>query len=244
MSYIKGQGIVLYSIDYKNIDKLVTLYLFGKGKITAIAKGVNKVGSKLKNATLSMAFGEFVLSDRNNIITSFDLIDGFFELQGSYKKFLAKTVLIDFLNRFTKDNMPDDKLAVEILKGIKNITYSDDTEEKFLVYTLLKSLSIVGYNFDFTKSSVTNNELISGAKFYPAPGGLIESNESDDNNVLSQRALKQMNYILKMKGEEKLDEIQSEKVESVRILSWLSKYISFELETKFNTLLIYLENYK
>ena len=44
-------AIVLKSVDYKDNDKILTLYSPEKGKITAGIKGVKKSGAKLKFAS-------------------------------------------------------------------------------------------------------------------------------------------------------------------------------------------------
>lgn len=43
-------GIVLRAVDYKDSDKIITLFTIEKGIITAGAKGVKKAGAKLKFA--------------------------------------------------------------------------------------------------------------------------------------------------------------------------------------------------
>ena len=48
---VKVNAIVIRAIDYKDNDRILTLYSLEKGKITAGIKGVKKAGAKLKFAS-------------------------------------------------------------------------------------------------------------------------------------------------------------------------------------------------
>ena len=61
MEEFKIKGIVIKSIDYKDSDKIVTIFSAELGIIHARARGVKKLKAKLAFATQPFAFCEFML---------------------------------------------------------------------------------------------------------------------------------------------------------------------------------------
>ena len=69
MEQIKFKGIVLKSIDYKEKDKLLTIFSLELGKLTAVLKGVRQEKAKLKFAAMPFCFAEFVATNVNGYYT-------------------------------------------------------------------------------------------------------------------------------------------------------------------------------
>ena len=82
-------ALVLRAVDYKDNDKILTLYSLERGKITAGIKGVKKSGAKLKFASEPFAFCEFVLAEKQGRYTVIGAtyIDSFFSLRTSLIKY-------------------------------------------------------------------------------------------------------------------------------------------------------------
>ena len=73
----KVRAVVLRGVDYKDNDKILTLFSLESGLITAAIRGVKKAGAKLKFAAQPFCFCEYVLSvkgDRRSV-TSAEIID-------------------------------------------------------------------------------------------------------------------------------------------------------------------------
>ena len=66
---IKTEGIVLRATDYKENDKLLTLFTPSLGKITAGIRGVKKAKAKLNFAAQPFAFCEYILAERGGRYT-------------------------------------------------------------------------------------------------------------------------------------------------------------------------------
>ena len=61
---IKTDAIVLQSIDYKDNDKLLTLFSPTLGKITAGIRGVKKPKAKLAFSAQPFCFAEYILAEK------------------------------------------------------------------------------------------------------------------------------------------------------------------------------------
>ena len=59
MESTKAKGLVLFSRDYAESDKLLTILTLEYGKITVKAKSVRTAKSKLKMYTQSFCFADF-----------------------------------------------------------------------------------------------------------------------------------------------------------------------------------------
>ena len=62
---ISFDALCLKSIDYKDNDKIVTLYAVNKGKISIVAKGVKKQKAKLKYAVAPLCFGNYYVNTKS-----------------------------------------------------------------------------------------------------------------------------------------------------------------------------------
>ena len=61
---IKVNALVIKAIDYKENDKILTLYSLEKGRLSANIKGVKKPKAKLKFASEPFCFAEFILAEK------------------------------------------------------------------------------------------------------------------------------------------------------------------------------------
>lgn len=59
--YVLDEGIVLKTIEFGEIDRIVTLFTRKRGKFQAIAKGARKVGNRFGAALDFFSFSEFLL---------------------------------------------------------------------------------------------------------------------------------------------------------------------------------------
>ncbi|MBO5328139.1 MAG: DNA repair protein RecO, partial [Clostridia bacterium] len=88
---VKTEAIVLKAVDYKDNDKLLTLFSPTLGKITAGARGVKKPTAKLAFATQPFCFAEYVLAEKGGryTVTSAYLHESFFALREDVTRYFA-----------------------------------------------------------------------------------------------------------------------------------------------------------
>lgn len=61
MNKIKTVGVILKTMEYRENDKICTIYSNVLGKISCLARGVKKNKNKLSSSTHDFVYGEFVL---------------------------------------------------------------------------------------------------------------------------------------------------------------------------------------
>ncbi|MEG1710298.1 MAG: DNA repair protein RecO [Clostridia bacterium] len=92
-------ALALKSADYKENDKMVTLFTADYGKVTAIMRGVKKKGAKLKFATQVFNYGEyeFATIGNTNIVTGCNQLESFFKITKDVESFYAASVATELL---------------------------------------------------------------------------------------------------------------------------------------------------
>ena len=83
----KTQGLVIKLIDYKDADKLASIFTYDLGVITAKFRGVKKEKAKLKAIAQPFTFADFNIGKiaNNKVVTSALLIDNFYNILNNYK---------------------------------------------------------------------------------------------------------------------------------------------------------------
>ena len=119
MDELKVTGIVLNSVDYKENDKLVTIYSLELGIIKAQLKGVKQAKSKLKFACQPFFVGEFFLIKRAFYqVTTVNTIESFFDITQDYDKYLVASIVLDSIRLTQKEGMVNEKLFVYVSRII------------------------------------------------------------------------------------------------------------------------------
>ncbi len=176
MIELKHECLCIRSMDYKENDKLITLYAFGKGKITATCRGVKKPKAKLKYASSILCFGTYYLSGRNGYytVTGCDLIDSFYKLWGDIDKFYPALSSIEMLDKFSGDSEISDNLATSTLLFLKTLCYEniDNIPLHFLKY-LYNTLAIIGYEIAADSCISCGNSNGKNAFFSASKGGVV-----------------------------------------------------------------------
>ena len=163
----KTEAIVLKALDYKESDRLLTLFTPDKGKITAGIKGVRKQKSKLNFAAQPFAFCEYVFAERGGryTVTGAYLHDGFFGLRTDITKYYAACAVTEILDKILVEEGESKALfiaAAETLSALSN--GEGDVAEPFLSFCTT-ALFEAGYMLDLDGCGVCGGEIGETAYF-------------------------------------------------------------------------------
>jgi DNA repair protein RecO (recombination protein O) len=148
----KTEGLVLRAVDYKDNDKILTVFTPSRGKITAGIKGVKKPKSKLNFAAQPFAFCEYVLScrgDRNTVIGAY-LHDGFFALRTDITRYYAACALVEIIDKLLVDGVAAENLFIAAVNGLKNLCFDQSDAALSLLSFVVLALSECGYMLDLS----------------------------------------------------------------------------------------------
>lgn len=157
MSEAKVKAIVLGGVDYKEKDKLITLFTLEQGIVTVVFRGVKNANAKLKSAKEMFSFGDFIFAEgKFNTVISADIIDSFFDLTKDIKKYYTACALLDIVKTTIPEKEANPKVFLALLKSLKALTEGVNyyyVINKFLI-EIFESL---GYKFSLNACNNCGN---------------------------------------------------------------------------------------
>lgn len=148
----KTEAIVLQAIDYKDNDKILTLFSPSLGKITAGIRGVKKPSAKLAFATQPFCFAEYVLAAKGDryTVTSAYLHESFFELRTDFDAFYAACAAAEVCRAITVENERYEGLFIGFIQCLRSLCQKDESAAEALITFLLSALRESGYPIDLS----------------------------------------------------------------------------------------------
>ncbi len=189
MDTLKVKAIVLSSRDYKEKDKLVTLFTLENGIITATLKSVKSSTAKFKYAKEPFCFGEFILSLPSKVITSVEVENTFFEITKNIDKYYIACAILETVKTALVEGEPNPQLFVEVLKALGCIAYNDVNDNYVLVKFLISVFEGMGYKLALDRCSVCGQKF-SGKRYLNLDFGEVVCVGCKTSNCMeiSQRA--------------------------------------------------------
>jgi len=146
----KTDAIVIRAIDYKENDKLLTLFTPSRGKVTAGIKGVRKPKAKLNFAAQPFCFAEYVLSEKAGryTVTSAYLYDGFFALRTDIVRYYAACAALEICNALLMEEEGSEGTFIAVVECLKALALTDSDPAECLLTFALQALRESGYPVD------------------------------------------------------------------------------------------------
>lgn len=143
------KGIVLKTIDYKEADKLASIFTLEHGLISAKFTGVKKEKAKLKAFTQPFVFADFILNKSGNLrtVTSASLIDNFSGIIASYEKTICGYIVLDIIRSILPSEKEEQDVFLLTLSALKNIEEKD--EKIATIDFILKFINFAGLGLSF-----------------------------------------------------------------------------------------------
>ena len=147
---VKTEAIVLKSIDYKENDKMLTLFSPSLGKISAGIRGVKKPTSKLNFAAQPFCFAEYILAEKGGryTVTNAYLHEAFYGLRLDIVRFYAACSAMDVCRMLAMENESAHRSFVGLLNCLKELSLGEGDSAEALIRFLLDTLGECGYPID------------------------------------------------------------------------------------------------
>lgn len=144
--------IVLKNINYKDADKIFTLYSKERGKITAVAKGIRKISSKRKGLVDTFNHIKVSITESSNsfdYLTEVVPVTTFNNLKASLDYSVLGYYVLELCDRLTESNDPNENIFDLLLKTLK-LMESQFLDPKVVVcYFELSLVRNLGYAIRF-----------------------------------------------------------------------------------------------
>lgn len=226
---IKVNALALKSVDYKENDKMLTLFSVEKGLLSAGIKGVKRAGAKLRFCAQPFCFAEYVLKvngERSTVIGATE-IESFYNVRLDVLNYYAGSAVLEFLIKQCAFNESNQPLFIHTIKYLKKLAFGDIKAKHNLIQFLVKALDLIGYGFTF-KSCINCNGELNGHErcfFDFEKGGAVCEKCAHDGSreIMLSTMLKLFDVVLDLQVE---DEYLN------RILKFLNYYIEYKTGEK------------
>ena len=147
MGAFKARGLALRETNVGEADRLVTLLLKGRGKLTVSARGARKVKSKYLAAARPFCYADYTVyaGAGFNTLASADVIDNFFGVAEDYEKLCAGAYFLELAEKTVMEDMPCDDLLYLLLVTLKTLEKGTRPAEFIRCVFEIKFMQLCGY---------------------------------------------------------------------------------------------------
>ena len=184
---VKTDAVVLKSIDYKENDKLLTLFSPTLGKITAGIRGVKKPKAKLAFAAQPFCFAEYVLAEKGGryTVTSAYMHESFYALRTDIVRFYAACAATEVCNSLLPENDAKSGAFIAFIECLKSLALTDEDSAETLVAFLLIIAYESGYPIDLGFYEETDGDIGEKLWFDFADGKFANENRLEQGERAS-----------------------------------------------------------
>lgn len=147
MPDLQTEAIVLRRADYRDADRMLTLFSPDHGRLDVCARGIRKTASKLKAACEPFATGTYQLHAAGDrmALTGFFLTEGFFPLRGDFERLTQASYALAVCGSVVQPDKPDPGLFALLQLTLGRLAYSDINGANLLTGFLLAFASREGF---------------------------------------------------------------------------------------------------
>ena len=219
---IKVKGIVLKLNDYKDADKIASLFTLEHGVISAKFAGVKKEKAKLKSVAQPFVFADFMLNQtgNNKTVTSASVIDSFYALLNSYNKTITGYIVLDIIKSILPKEKAEPDLFVLTLNALKEIEESN--EFIATIKYILKFISFSGMEIQMPNAEYVYLDTLTGnfsttreigysqidKKVYLTLKAIDGDNLVEENEIILKQILRLLHNIIFLKFNEDIKSFQ------------------------------------
>lgn len=203
MALLTVDGIVVRNADYKENDRMITVFTREYGSIGASVRGCRKKGSKNIACSELFSFCEFVLFENNGkyTVNSFTLKESFYPIREDFDKLSSASFCCELVSNSSEHgNVRSDEVFSMLYYALSYICYGDTMPLDTAICFAWRFLSESGYApmlLECASCSVNlrNNKKIA---FSSSLGGAVcdSCKNANPHNVVSAISLEAIRRML------------------------------------------------
>jgi len=203
MGIVNTQAIVLRYTDFKEADRVLTLFSPNLGKLQAVARGCRRPKSRLLAATQLFCYGDYILYKGTDmyIVSQADVKQSFYEIRNDVEKFAYATYLLNLTEEAVNAGEGNPRLFYLLLHMLNYLCYSDMNPDDMIHIFEIKLIDLLGYRPLLSNCIKCGGELKRKVQFDFDEGGVVCSNCYKLNNngyTIQMGTLRTMEKVLDM----------------------------------------------
>ena len=147
MGNFTTNAIVLRHADYRESDRMLTLFSPTLGRIEAVCRGCRKQKSPLLAASEVLCAGEFVLYQKNERVTvvSCAVQDSFYPLRTDYERLTHGLYMTELCDAAIQPAQEAERLFMLLLRSLAHLAYGSVPAARITSVFLCGYASLLGY---------------------------------------------------------------------------------------------------
>lgn len=161
MEQTENTAIVLRFANYRENDRMLTLFSPLKGKVDVLSRGCRRPRSPLMNASEMFALGNFEMFEKNGhyTLTSVSLIETFYPLRLSYDKLIIASYMAEIIENTIQPGESDQELFLLLLHSLSRLTFSSQEWKPLLSGFLMNFSAFEGFKPRLNHCSVCGRRM-------------------------------------------------------------------------------------
>ena len=173
MIQTENTAIVLRHVNYRDNDRMVTLFSPSRGRIDAVIRNCRKPRSHNLNAGELFALGDYMLyeSGGRTTVTSVRLTETFYTLRENYERLTCGTYLLSVTEAVVEPEQERQELFMLLLHTLSRLAFSDQPWRPLLAGFLLHFAAAEGFKPRLNHCVACGRSLEEGPFFFDLEEG-------------------------------------------------------------------------
>lgn len=228
-------GIICRTSDYRENDKMLTVFSPTLGRIQAIARGCKKMNSRNFAATQLFALGEFSFhqkGERLSLIQS-DVRERFFPITQNLKAFYAGQFVLQSSVEIAQPMQNAQHLFELAYTTIGNLAYGETNPLDLIYYYMIQLLLEVGSLPPFRTCAKCGASTFQDASFHFEYGTLCSKCAQNFGGKRASALTLEAMYRMQNLQASEMNKVKLPEKIQKELDSFLPAYLEFHLEKKF-----------
>ena len=226
------RGMVIRTVDYRDNDKILTLFTAESGRVDAKARNCRKATSPLLACTQPFTYGEYQLFYHKNkyVINQGEVLESFYPLREDVSRFAAASLCASLCLEGVQAEERSESVFSLLYHILSFLTYGENDSRDLTACFLVRFLSLVGFRPAITHCAVCGRDLRRdpAIRFLPDRGGATCAGCSPVGRKISKTALEAMRRILLL-DDDQLGRVKMKEPLQNELLSHLIPYAKLYL---------------
>lgn len=183
MAQLTTSAIVLRRADYRDNDRMLTLFSPTLGRIDALCRGCRRQKSPLMAAAELFCTGEYVLyqSRERTTVVSCTVSDTFYPLRGDYERLSHGLYALELCAAAVQPAQENERLFLLLLRSLAHLSYGDVPARRVTAVFLMGMTSLLGFRPQVGRCARCGRPIVlngladeeTAAAFYGEAGGVL-----------------------------------------------------------------------
>ncbi|MCE5189322.1 MAG: DNA repair protein RecO [Eubacteriales bacterium] len=199
MPVICVDGIVTRYANYRESDRILSIFTIDRGRLDAKARGCRKPQSPLVNACQPFVFGQFEIytGKERATINACEVKETFYPIREDYERFSIGSVMLRLCHDAAPENEPNEALFSLLYHALSFLSYGVSNPKDLFCCFLVRFLNVTGYRPAVTTCAQCGRDIRNDAivRFSPRGGATCAACPQQGQPV-SKTALEGMRRML------------------------------------------------